>query len=80
MENNSVEWGTWADITVELEKRIVEEVIEKSLNERDNEEKEKLNRRRNITVFELSESKKLKPEDRKRREYQEVHRTLQKHN
>ena len=65
MENNSVEWGTWADIIVELEKRIVKEVIEKSLNERDNEEKEKLNRRRNITVFELSESKKLKPEDRK---------------
>ena len=65
MENNSVEWGTWADIIVELEKRILKEVIEKSLNKRDNEEKEKLNRRRNITVFELSESKKLKPEDRK---------------
>ena len=80
MENNSVEWGTWADIIVELEKRILKEVIEKSLNKRDNEEKEKLNRRRNITVFELSESKKLKPEEEKRREYQEVHRTLQKHN
>ena len=44
------------------EKRTVEEVMEKSL--KDNEEKERLNRRRNIIVFELPESKKTKPADR----------------
>ena len=47
------------------EKRIVEEVIAKSLKERDNEEKKRQNRRRNIIVFELPESKKSEPEDRK---------------
>ena len=35
------------------------EVTEKSLKERDNKEKERLNRRRNIIVSELPESKKL---------------------
>ena len=53
MESNSV---------ATPEKRTVEEVIEKSLKER---EKERLNRRRNIIVFKLPESKKLESEDRK---------------
>ena len=54
------------DVT-ELQKlqKKVEDVIEKSLKERDNEEKEQLNRRRNIIVFKLPESKKPEPEDRK---------------
>ena len=47
------------------EKRTVEEVIAKSLKERDNEEKERQNRRRNIIVFELPESKRSEPKDRK---------------
>ena len=46
------------------EKRTVGEVIEKSQKERDNE-KERLNRRRNIIVFGLPESKKPEAEDRK---------------
>ena len=46
------------------EKRTVEEVIVKSLKERDNE-KERHNRRRNLIVFELPESKKSEPEVRK---------------
>ena len=56
---NSNEVKTWADIMDTPEKRTVEEVIVKSLKERDNEEKERQNRRRNIIVFELSESKKF---------------------
>ena len=61
----SNEVKTWADIMETPEKRIVEEVIAKSLKERDNEEKERQNRRRNILAFELLESKKSEPEDRK---------------
>ena len=64
MENNSVAGRTWTDIMETPEKRTVQEVIEKSLKERDNELKERLNRR-NIIVFELPESKKSEPEDRK---------------
>ena len=59
----SNEVKTWADIMDTPEKRTVEEVIAKSLKERDNEEKERQNRRRNIIVFELPESKKFEPED-----------------
>ena len=58
---NSNEVKTWADIMDTSEKRIVEEVIAKSLKERDNEEKERQSRRRNIIVFELPESKKSEP-------------------
>ena len=64
MENNNVAGRTWTDIMETPEQRTVE-VIEESLKERDNEEKERLNRRRNIIVFELPESKKPEPEDRK---------------
>ena len=62
---NSKEVRTWSDIMDTPEKRTVEEVIAKSLKERDNEEKERQKRRRNIIVFELPESKKSEPEDRK---------------
>ena len=62
---NSNKVKTWAAIMNTPEKRTVEEVIAKSLKERDNEEKERQNRRRNIIVFELPESKKSEPEDRK---------------
>ena len=64
MENKSV-GRTWTDIMETPEKRTVEDVIEKLLNERDNEMKERLNSRRNIIVFELPESNKPEPEDRK---------------
>ena len=57
MENKSVAGRTWADIMETPEKRTVEDVIEKSLKERYNKEKEWLNRRRNII--------KPEPEDRK---------------
>ena len=40
MENNSVARRTWTDIMETPEKRIVEDVIEKLLKERENEEKE----------------------------------------
>ena len=60
---NSNEVKTWVDIMDTPEKRTVE-VIAKSLKERESEEKERQNRR-NITVFELPESKKSEPEDRK---------------
>ena len=64
MENgNKVK--SWADIMDILEKRTVQEVIANSLKERDNEEKERQSRRRNLIVFELPESKKSEPEDRK---------------
>ena len=56
---------TWADIMDTPEKRTVQEVTAKSLKGRGNQEKERQNRRRNIIVFELSESKKSEPEDRK---------------
>ena len=62
---NSNEVKTWADIMDTSEKRTVEEVITKSLKERDKDEKERQNRRRNIIVFELPKSKKSEPEDRK---------------
>ena len=47
------------------EKRTVDEVIEKPLKKRDNGEKERLSRRRNIIIFELPESKKPEPEHMK---------------
>ena len=47
------------------EKRTVEEVVEKSLKDRDSEEKKWQNRRKNIIIFELPESKKSEPDDRK---------------
>ena len=62
---NSKEVKTWADVIDTLMKSTVEEVIASSLKERDNEEKERLIRRKNIIVFELPESKTSEPENRK---------------
>ena len=46
-------------------KRTVEEVIEKSLQNRESEEKDRQNRRKDIIIFGLPESKKTASEDRK---------------
>ena len=62
IENNS-EGRTLADVIGTPEKRTVEEVTKKSLNERDNEKKERQIRKRNMIIFELHESK--KPKDKK---------------
>ena len=48
---------TWADILETPEKKTVEEAIEKQLRDRENEEKDRQNRRNNIIVFGLPESK-----------------------
>ena len=47
-----------ADTTDTAEKITVEETIEKSLKDRDSEERDRQNRRKNIIIFGLSESKK----------------------
>ena len=65
LQENKQEGQTWADIVNSNEKRTVEEVVKKSLKDRDNEEKEWQNRRKNIIIFELPESKKSEPDDRK---------------
>ena len=70
LEEDKKEGQTWADITDSNEKRTVEDVVEKSLKDRDSEEKERQNRRRNIIIFELPESKKSEPEDRKEEDIQ----------
>ena len=62
---NSQEGKTWTEIMDISEKRTVEEVIEKSLKNRESEEKDRQNRRKNIIIFRLSESKKTASEDRK---------------
>ena len=65
LQEDKQEGQTWADIVESNEKRTMEEVVEKSLKDRDSEEKERQNRRKNIIIFELPESKKSEPEDRK---------------
>ena len=50
----------------------VEEVIQKSLKDRDIEEREIQNRRKNIIVFALSESDKLEPETRREEDVQKM--------
>ena len=65
VQDNSQGGRSWADITDSAEKRTVQEVIEKSLKDRDNEEKERQKRQRNIIIFELPESKETNTEDRK---------------
>ena len=62
---NSQEGKTWAEIMDISEKRTVEEVIEKSLKNRESEERDRQNRRKNIIIFGLPESKKTASEDRK---------------
>ena len=44
VQDNSQGGRSWANITDSAEKRIVQEVIEKSLKDRDNEEKERQKR------------------------------------
>ena len=65
VQDNSQGGRSWADITDSAEKRTVQEVIKKSLKDRDNEEKERQKRQRNIIIFELPESKETNTEDRK---------------
>ena len=50
----------------------VEEVIQKSLKDRDIEERGRQNRRKNIIVFGLPESDKLKPENRREEDIQKM--------
>ena len=59
------EEGSWTDIKTATEKRKIEEVIDISLRDYENEEKERQNRRKNIIVFGLPESEKTIPEERK---------------
>ena len=61
---NSREGKSWAEIMDISEKRTVE-VIEKSLKNRESEENDRQNRRKNIIIFGLPESKKTASEDRK---------------
>ena len=56
---------SWADIMETPEKKTVEEVIEKQLRDRENEEKDRQNRKNNIIVFGLPESKDTENEQRK---------------
>ena len=65
VQDNSQGGRSWADITDSAEKRTVQEVIKKSLKDRDNEEKERQKRQRNIIIFELPESKETNTEYRK---------------
>ena len=72
IENNikSIEEGkegrkSWADIMETPEKKTVEEAIEKQLRDRENEEKDRQNRKNNIIVFGLPESKATENEQRK---------------
>ena len=65
LQEDKQEGQTWADIMDSNEKRTVEEVVEKSLKDRDSEEKERQNRRKNTIIFELPESQKSEPDDRK---------------
>ena len=62
---NSQEGKTWVEIMDISEKRTVEGVIKKSLKNRESEEKDRQNRRKNIIIFGLPESKKTASEDRK---------------
>ena len=65
LPENSQEGKTWAEIMDISEKRTVEEVIKKSLKNRESEEKDRQNRRKNIIIFRLTKSKKTASEDRK---------------
>ena len=56
---------SWADIMETPENKTVEEAIEKQLRDRENEEKDRQNRKNNIIVFELPESKATENEQRK---------------
>ena len=57
--------NSWTDIMENPEKKTVEEAIEKQLRDRENEEKDRPNRKNNIIVFGLPESKATENEQRK---------------
>ena len=63
---------TWADILETPEKKTVEEAIEKQLRDRENEEKDRQNRRNNIIVFGLPESKATENEQRKEEDIKRI--------
>ena len=65
MENNNVAARTWTNIMETLEKRTVEEVIEKSPKKKDNKEKRKTEQKKKHICITLTESKKPEPEVRK---------------
>ena len=77
---NSNKVKSWTDIMDTPEKRTVEKVIAKPLEERDNEEKEKQKRSRNIIVFKTAWIKEVWTWRQERGGYQEVCRILQRHN
>ena len=53
-------------------KKTVEEEIERQLRDRENEEKDRQNRRNNIIVFELPESKAVENEHRKEEDIKQI--------
>ena len=63
--DSSQEGKTWAEIMDTSEKRTIEEVIKKSLKNRESEEKNRQNRRKNIIIFGLPESTMTASEDGK---------------
>ena len=63
IKKDAQEEGSWTDIKTATEKRKIEEVIDISLRDYENEEKERQNRRKNIIVFGLPESEKTIPEE-----------------
>ena len=65
IKKDAQEEGSWTDIKTATEKRKIEEVIDISLRDYENEEKERQNRRKNIIVFGIPESEKTIPEERK---------------
>ena len=60
----------WSTFTSTNKK--VKEVIQKSLKDRDIEERERQNRRKNIIVFGLPESDQPKPETRREEDIQKI--------
>ena len=65
IKKDAQEEGSWTGIKTATEKRKIEEVIDISLRDYENEEKERQNRRKNIIVFGLPESEKTIPEEHK---------------
>ena len=65
LKKDAQEEGSWTNINTAAEKRKIEEVIDISLKDYENEERERQNRRKNIIVFGLPESEKTIPEERK---------------
>ena len=77
---NSNEVKTWADIMDMSKERTVEEVIAKSLKERDNEENEKAEQKKKHNCIWTAWIKGVWTWRQERIGYQEVCRILQRHN